>query len=173
MDRRPLVGVVLVAATTALLLASLVAVTFGTRWGHEVYLFPYAIGASTLPVVAALATRRYRLVLPTLLVPVGVLAFVGGVVWNGASCLQGASDGWYFRYDPVRNVIRYGGSVGTCRAEPNAPLVLLGYALATLGGLQTLDGVTARRWSPLDSSALPVVGRVLPAGDSESSDSTN
>ena len=172
MPHRQLVGSAVVAAGTALLLALLGVLTYGTEWGHEVYLFPYAIGASTLPLVAALVTRRVRFVLPTLLVPVGVFAFVSGVVASGG-CLQRAASEWYFAYDPVRNVIRYGGSVGTCRAEPNAPLVLLGYALATLGGLQTLDGVTARRWSPLDPSALPVVGRVLPAGDSESSDSTN
>ncbi|WP_323675803.1 hypothetical protein [Halorubellus sp. PRR65] len=161
MNRRQLAGVALAATATAPLLALLVLLTYGTRWGHELYLFPYAIGAATLPFVAAVATERYRLVLPTLLLPVGVLAFVGGVV-AGGGCLQAAGEGWYFTYDPVRNVIRYGGSVGTCRAEPNAPVVLLGYALTAVGGLQTLDAVTARTWSPLDLSALPGASRFAP-----------
>jgi len=154
MPRRSVVGLPLVAATTALLLSLLVYLTFGTRWGNEVYLFPYAVGASVLPLAAALATGRYRLVGPTVVLPVGVLTFVGGVTWGGTACLQEAGREWYFTYDLARNVIRYGGSVGTCRAEPNAPVVLLGYALATVGTLQSLDAVTPRAWSPLDRSAL-------------------
>jgi hypothetical protein len=161
-DRRQFAGLALVAAATAFLLALVVGLTFGTRWGWEVYLFPYAIGAATLPLVGAIATRRFQLVLPTFLLAAGVLAFVGGVVWNGATCLQGTGSDWHFAYDAGRSVIRYGGTLGTCRAEPNTPVVLLGYAIAAVGGLQTLDAVTARTWSPLDLSALPGVGRFAP-----------
>ena len=161
MNRRQLVAVALVSATTALLLALLVALTFGTRWGYDVYLFPYAIVASLLPLAGALATRRFRVVLPAILLPAGVAAFVGGVVWDGAYCLQ-SQGAWPVTYDPARNVIRYGGTIGTCRADPNVPVVLLGYALTTVGTLQSLNALTAGKWSPIDLYALTGLERFAP-----------
>jgi hypothetical protein len=173
MDRRQLGAVALVAGVTGLVLSLLVALTFGTRWGFETYLFPYAVGAAALPLVGALATRRYRLVLPFALLPAGVLTFVAGVTWSGAYCLQGGAGDWYLAYDPARNVIRFGGSAGACNAEPNPPVVGLGYALTTLGGLQSVDAVTARAWSPLDLSVLPGLGRFARERDPDADDSAN
>lgn len=155
-DRRSLFGASLVAVLTALLLPLVVYLTLGTQWGHEIYLFPYAIGVSALPLVGALLTGRFRLAVTSLLLSGGVFVFIGGVLSNGAWCFQEAGSGssWYFAYDLSRNVIRYGGPIGTCRAEPNTPLVAFGYLLATIGSIQLLNYLTSPEWVSVDLYSL-------------------
>lgn len=139
----------LVSSAVALLLLGLVYLTLGTRWGFEKYVFRYVIVLSFLPLVFSLVTRRYRFIVPSLLVSVGVVAFVGGILWNGLFCLEGGTDSWQLVYQWQRNVILFDEARGgqlACQAEPNRLVTMVGYMLTTAGILWWLDLATESNW---------------------------
>ncbi|MEF8830379.1 MAG: hypothetical protein V5A23_02445 [Halobacteriales archaeon] len=145
----------LVIVVTLVILSLIVYITLGTQWGFETYLFPYVIAASTLPLIATLITRRYRLVVPSLLLMGGVTVFFWGI--TPVACRQPATDAWGFAYDLQQNLIRFGPKRGgqlACQAEPSLLGVIPGWALTSLGALQLLDGTTSWEWLPLNLHAL-------------------
>lgn len=149
-DRGVRAGICLAVAVGFLGYASL---SFGVRWLYETTLDgPLVLAASALPLVLAAATGRRDLQIPTALLPVGVLAFVTGLYWEGAVCLQpghGDAATWGLRYDWVENAVRFGFHGPEldypCRAVPNRPVVLVGYLLATTGVVRTLEATVESR----------------------------
>ncbi|WP_227134780.1 hypothetical protein [Halorubellus salinus] len=152
-DLRSVIGISLIGVITALLLSVSVYLTLGTRWGFETYLFPYLIGLSLLPLAGSLVTRRYRLVAKSLLIVAGVVTFVVGVT-SSLYCLQVTGSQWQFAYNLGENAIQFGPEAATCRAEMNAPIMITGYVLTTIGGSQLVDDVVAPEWFSLDLYSL-------------------